>query len=156
MSSAPTVRPLSPGDVAPLARDLAALPLLLRYGRDGQALAGDLSGALARGDGLLVAESGGALLGLAWFQRSGALGLGAYLRLIAVAPGRERAGTGVLLLRAFEAEAALTGRHAFLLVSDFNGDAQRFYERHGWRRCGALPGLVLEDVAELLYWKRVG
>jgi GNAT superfamily N-acetyltransferase len=72
-----------------------------------------------------------------------------------VVPGRERAGTGALLLRAFEAEAARAGRHAFLLVSDFNLDAQRFYERHGWLRSGALPGLVLEGVTELLYWKRL-
>ncbi len=45
--------------------------------------------------------------------------------------------------------------HAFLLVSDFNEDAQRFYEREGYLRVGPLPGLVLPDVAELLYWKRL-
>jgi hypothetical protein len=39
------------------------------------------------------------------------------------------------------------------LVSDFNHGAQRFYERHGYRRIGALPALVLPSVAELVYWK---
>ena len=41
------------------------------------------------------------------------------------------------------------------LVSDFNTDAQHFYERHGYVRAGALAGLVLPDVTELIYWKRL-
>lgn len=150
-----TLRPLVHDDVAPLARDLAAIPLLRRYGRDEVALARDLSGALVRGEGLAVALRGGALAGLAWFLPSGALGMGAYLRLIAVLPGREGAGTGAALLEGFEKAAAVAGRHAFLLVSDFNDRAQRFYERHGWTRSGAFPGMILPDVTELLYWKRV-
>ncbi len=40
-------------------------------------------------------------------------------------------------------------------MSDFNAGAQRFYERHGYVRAGALDGLVLPGVAELLYWKRL-
>ncbi len=64
-------------------------------------------------------------------------------------------GAGTRLLRAFEAEVARESRHAFLLVSDFNQGAQRFYQRHGYARVGALPGLVLPDVAELIYWKRL-
>ena len=43
------------------------------------------------------------------------------------------------LLTAFEATVEEKSRHAFLLVSDFNVDAQRFYLRHGYRRVGALP-----------------
>lgn len=156
MSDAPRIRPLAAGDVEPLARDLAALPLLVRYGRDAASLSRDLAAAARRGDGLLVAEGEGGLLGLAWFQPGGGLGLGAYLRLIAVVPGRERVGAGTALLRAFEAEASRAGRHAFLLVSDFNTGARRFYERHGWVRSGELPGLVLPGVTELVYWKRLG
>lgn len=153
------IRPLASSDVGPLARALSALPLLARYGRTAVALEADLEGALSRGDGLLAAEDpaapGSGAVGIAWYLRAGTLGLGAYLRLIAVTPGRERSGAGSALLAAFEAEAARAGRHAFLLVSDFNREAQAFYERRGWARSGALPGLVLPDVAELLYWKRV-
>lgn len=149
------VRPLVREDVPPLAAALAALPLMVRYGRDAAALARALEGARARGEGLLVAEEGGALLGLAWFLPEGTLALGGYLRLIAVAPGAEGRGTGLALLRAFEAETARRSRDAFLLVSDFNAGAIRFYEREGYVRVGPLPGLVLADVAELLYWKRL-
>jgi ribosomal protein S18 acetylase RimI-like enzyme len=86
----------------------------------------------------------------------GTLAIGGYLRLLAVVPGHERAGVGALLLDAFErALAAIGTRHAFLLVSDFNLDAQRFYTRHGYAQMGRLPALVLPDVDELVYWKRL-
>jgi len=150
-----TIRPLQPGEGERLAEALARLPLLQRYGRDAAALTGDLGAALARGDRLLVAAEGADLRGVAWFLPAGTFGLGGYLRLIAVAPGSQGAGVGAALLAAFEAEAAAASRHAFLLVSDFNEGAQRFYERHGYARCGALPGLVLPDVAEIVYWKRL-
>ena len=150
-----TIRPLQPGEVAALAGDLARLPLLRTYGRGAAALAADLGAALARGDRLLAAAEGSAVRGLAWFLPGGTFALGGYLKLIAVAPGSEGKGVGAALLAAFEAEVAASSRHAFLLVSDFNEGAQRFYERHGYARCGALPGLVLPGVAELVYWKRL-
>jgi GNAT superfamily N-acetyltransferase len=149
------IRPLDVAEIAALAEGLAPLPLMVRYRRDAAALARSLEGALARGEGLLVAEDGGTLRGLAWFLRTGTLAMGGYLKLIAVLPGGEGKGTGAALLRAFEAETARTSAHAFLLVSDFNDGAQRFYEREGYLRVGPLPGLVLPDVAEVLFWKRL-
>ncbi len=149
------VRPMTEEEVPAVAAGVAALPLMVRYRRDAERIARDLRDALARGDGLLVAEAGGAVRGLAWVLRAGTLALGGYLKLIAVVPGGEGKGTGLALLRAFEAETARASAHAFLLVSDFNAGAVRFYEREGYARVGPLPGLVLPDVAELLYWKRL-
>ncbi len=150
-----SVRELTAADVPRLAAGLEHLPLMVRYGRDAARIAGDLAAALSRGDGLLVDDEGGAVLGLAWYLPSGTFALGGYLRLIALVPSALGSGAGARLLAAFEARVAATSRHAFLLVSDFNAAAQRFYERHGWSRVGAIPGLVLPDVAELVYWKRL-
>jgi GNAT superfamily N-acetyltransferase len=149
------VRPLAPAELPDVARALAGVPLMVRYGRSPEALERALSAAHARGERLLVADDAGAVRGLAWFTTQGTLGVGGYLRLIAMLPGAEGKGAGAALLAAFEAETARDSRHAFLLVSDFNEGAQRFYERHGYARSGALPGLVLPDVAELVYWKRL-
>ncbi len=149
------VRPLAAAEIPALARALADVPLMVRYARTPQALEGALAAAHARGERLLVADDGGAIRGLAWFLTHGTLALGGYLRLIAMLPGAEGKGAGAALLSAFEAETASESRHAFLLVSDFNTGAQRFYERHGYVRAGALRGLVLPDVAELLYWKKL-
>ncbi len=149
------IRPLARSEIPALAASLATVPLLVRYANDGARLTGTLEGALDRGEALLVAVEDGALRGLAWFLPSGTLALGGYLRLIALVPGSEGRGTGLALLRAFEAEVARVSRHAFLLVSDFNAGAIRFYEREGYLRVGPLPGLVLPEVAELVYWKRL-
>jgi GNAT superfamily N-acetyltransferase len=149
------LRPADAADLDPIAAALGRLPLMARYRRPADRLASDLQAAHARGDGLLVAERDGAILGLAWFLRHGTLGMGGYLKLIAVLDGATGKGTGARLLAAYEQEVAASSAHGFLLVSDFNADAQRFYERHGWTRVGALPRLVLPDVDELLYWKRL-
>jgi GNAT superfamily N-acetyltransferase len=149
------LRPAALADLAPLAAGLARLPLLVRYGRDSGRIQADLEAALVRGDGLHLAVERGQPQGLAWFHRQGTFGLGGYLRLMAVLPEVQSRGVGRALLQAFEAAVAEVSAHGFLLCSDFNRDAQRFYERHGWARVGELPGLVLPGVAEVIYWKRV-
>jgi GNAT superfamily N-acetyltransferase len=147
----PHIRPATPNDLDPLAKALAPLPLLQRYGRTAQALGRSLATALQHGESLFIYDDHGPV-GLAWVLPNGGLGLGPYLRLLAVAPTHHGRGIGQKLLEAFE---HTTSRHALLLVSDFNTDAQRFYERHGYTKVGALPALVLADVNELLYWKRL-
>jgi ribosomal protein S18 acetylase RimI-like enzyme len=149
------IRPLEDGEIDALANQLAALPLLARYGRTPAFLAGDLRSAAARGDGLLVHADGGPADGLAWFLSAGTFGLGGYLRLLAIAPAAQGRGAGAALLAAFEAAVAARSRHAFLLVSDFNRPAQTFYRRHGYAEVGRLPALVVPDIDELVYWKRL-
>ncbi len=149
-----SIRPLAPADVSALSAALAALPLLQRYGRTADAIARDLASAPSRDESVLVLDEGGAC-GLAWFTTSGALGSGGYLRLLAVATATQCRGAGGRLLAAFEAAVATASADAYLLVSDFNVDAQRFYTRHGYRHVGVLPRKVLPDVDELLYWKRL-
>ncbi|HET9552948.1 MAG TPA: GNAT family N-acetyltransferase [Anaeromyxobacteraceae bacterium] len=149
------IRTAVAADLPALAAGLARLPLMVRYGRAADRLEVDLEAALARGEGLLLAVEAGRPVGLAWFLRQGTLGLGGYLRLIAVLDEAQARGVGAALLAAFEAQVAAVSAHAFLLCSDFNLEAQAFYERRGWARSGALPDLVLPGVAELIYWKRV-
>ena len=51
---------------------------------------------------------------------------------------------------------ALRGRvrnHLYLLATTDNFAARRFYERHGYRHVGDLPGLVVPDLDEALYHK---
>ncbi len=149
------IRPLQPADLPALCAGLAALPLLRRYGRSAAKLQGTLEAALARGEGLLVCEERGELLGMAWFLTTGTLALGGYLRLLAVVGPAQGRGVGATLLQAYEAEVAKASGHAFLLASLDNTGAHRFYERHGYRRVGVLPSLVLPGEDEVLYWKRL-
>lgn len=149
------IRPLAPADLPALTAGLAELPLLRRYGRSAPKLQAMLEAALARGEGLLVAEQRGELAGLAWFLTSGTLALGGYLRLLAVLAPYQRLGVGTGLLAAYEAEVARASGHSFLLTSETNVEAQRFYERQGYKRVGTLPSLVVPGEDEALYWKRL-
>jgi ribosomal protein S18 acetylase RimI-like enzyme len=149
------IRPLRPDDLGALCSGLAELPLLRRYGRSAGKLQGVLQAALERGEGLLVAEEGGERLGVAWFLTTGTLALGGYLRLLAVVGPAQGRGVGEQLLLAYEAEVAKASGHAFLLASLDNAGAHRFYERHGYRRVGVLPSLVLPGEDEVLFWKRL-
>ena len=149
------IRDATATDLPALSARLARLPLMVRYGRSAERMERDLVRALERGDGLLLALTGGRPIGLAWFVREGTLGLGGYLKLLAVLPEGQGRGTGAALLAAFEAAVAQASPHGFLLCSDFNAAAQDFYAKHGWTRVGALPGLVLPEVAEQIWWKRL-
>jgi ribosomal protein S18 acetylase RimI-like enzyme len=154
--AAPTeVREAVPADVAPLAAGLWDLPLLGRYGVTEAGLRRDLEGALARGEGLVVAVHAGEPVGFAWFLEHGTFALGGYLRLIAVRPGHQGGNLGARLLDEVERRVAARSRALFLLVSGFNTAAQRFYERHGYERVGTLGALVRPDIDEEVFWKRL-
>lgn len=152
-ADAPSLRPVAPGDVPALARALALLPLFTAYKLDAPALEARFRGALERGEGLWLAEETGAPVGVCWFLRRGSFGTGAYLRTLAVAPGRHGGGLGARLLEAYERETADAPGGWFLLVSDFNDGAQRFYARHGYQEVGRLPGFAAPGVTERIFWK---
>jgi GNAT superfamily N-acetyltransferase len=110
---------------------------------------------MAAGDRLLVAMASprGQLLGIAWLVPGRTLTGAAYLRLLLVAPGRRGAGVGAALLAAAETAARADANHLTLLATTDNAGARRFYERHGYRHVGDLPGLARSGLDEALYWK---
>lgn len=147
-----TIRPLQPDDIPVLAGWIAATPLWQRYQFTVPKIESGLQGALVQGDILLVADTESAqAVGLAWCLKQGAFGRSPYLRLLGVSATQH--GLGAALLTYLEQQ--LTEKTLFLLVSDFNESAQRFYQRQGYTQIGALPGYVLPDVTELLYWKKI-
>jgi GNAT superfamily N-acetyltransferase len=129
-------------------------PLLGRYGTTAGAARGALTRGHASGDRLIVAAGPGRPpVGLAWVMPSRILTRAAYLRLLLVDEQRQRAGTGAALLKAAEAAARAVANHLVLLVTTDNAGARRFYERHGYRHVGDLPGLARAALDEALYWK---
>lgn len=147
------IRPLLTAEVAPLAAWIVIVPLWQRYGATAEAVQARLEGAIAAGDMLLAAETEAGVSGFAWVVPTGAFGRSPYLRMIGVHPDRARSGIGARLLA--EAEQRCNADDLFLLVSDFNTEAQAFYCRHGYTQIGAIPGFVLPDVTELIFRKRL-
>lgn len=150
------IRRMKPGDVEPLSAWIPNVPLWQRYGATAETVSGLLSRAMDAGDLLLVADVDvQAAVGFALVVPDGAFNRSPYLRLIGVHPDHSGTGVGSALLRQAEAEVKPTSRELFLLVSDFNTDAQRFYRRNGYEQVGAIPGYIVPDVTELIFWKRL-
>jgi ribosomal protein S18 acetylase RimI-like enzyme len=112
--------------------------------------------ALRDGADVSVAHFGGRAVGFAWYISRGGFGLSGYLKLIGVDAQLRGHGAGTALLDHTERRTLEDGRHElFLLVSDFNVAAQRFYQSRGYRQAGALPDYVMPGIVELIYWKRL-
>lgn len=155
-----TLRPMTADDFTPLAAWMVEVPLWQRYGLRAERAAANFAAAHTRGEILIAADrmadrAEDRACGFAWIVPHGAFGRSAYLRLIGVRPDCAGGGLGGLLLARAEQEALAFGDALFLLVSDFNTDAQRFYTRHGYVQAGAISGYVLPNVVELLLWKRL-
>jgi GNAT superfamily N-acetyltransferase len=153
-----SIRPLVASDIPLVAGWVVATPLWQRYRLTEAGTRSSLGQALSRADLMLVADvdhENGQACGLAWCLPEGAFGRSTYLRILGVQANHTGLGIGAALLAHAEQITAQTTNTMFLLVSDFNVEAQRFYQRQGYRQIGAIPGYVLPDVTELLYWKRL-
>ncbi|MEP0761742.1 MAG: GNAT family N-acetyltransferase, partial [Chloroflexota bacterium] len=153
-----TFRPMERSDIPLLSGWLAALPLLQRYEFTAGKAEAALEEALRQADMLWVCDAEdmlGRACGLAWVMPRGGLGRSAYLRLLAVNETYAGLGIGAGLLAHAEQLVARSTKDMLLLVSDFNVDAQRFYQRQGYTQIGAIPDYVLPGVTELLFRKRL-
>jgi GNAT superfamily N-acetyltransferase len=139
-------------DLPALAGLMAASALLARYRVSQNTALASLREALTSDDVVLV--SGEPPEGFAWLTFAPRMLNGAaYLRLLLVAESVLGAGRGTRLLQAAEVAARGRANHLYLLCTTDNADARRFYERHGYRHVGDLPGLVWPDLDEALYHK---
>ncbi len=156
MTNPVSIRPVTHHDIPIIVSWLVILPLYQRYQLTAERVSTQLETALNSPDILLTADTSESIAcGLSWCILGGAFGRSVYLRLIGVHPEKANVGIGSALLAASEQAARKHSRDLMLLVSDFNQDAQRFYQKHGYRQIGAIPGYVLHDVSELIYWKRL-
>lgn len=164
MSDQVRIRPALPADVEAVTRlgeEVAQQPLLRRYGVTPSGLGAELARLAAslpgQGEQLLLVQAASQerLYGFARFCPSGTFGAGGYLRLIALVPGQEGRGLGSALLRAVEDAVRAQSPVLFLLVSETNEAAQRFYARRGYQQAGRLPDFARPGLTEIICWKRL-
>ncbi|TMC37055.1 MAG: GNAT family N-acetyltransferase [Chloroflexi bacterium] len=140
--------------VPPLARLMAASPLLRRYRVTERSARRNLLAALRARDIVLTAVEGDEVVGLAWLVPARALDRAAYLRLLLVANAHQSRGVGAALLaRGERLSREARCRHVVMLVTKTNRRARSFYERHGYAHVGDLSGYVRRGIAESLYVK---
>lgn len=151
----PIIRPMTHADLPTLAAWMVDLPLFHRYNLTVERAIANFEAGLSRGDWLITADADSNAAGFAWAIPNGAFGRSPYLRLIGVRADVTSHGIGAALLAEIERMAAEKSNDLFLLVSDFNEDAQRFYLRQNYTQIGAIPDYVVPGVAELIFRKRL-
>lgn len=149
------IAPLADTHISACAALMASAPLWQRYGVTEASAQAVLRQSLSDGGHGFVAVERDAVAGFVLCYLRGAFVRSAYIRLIGVAASAQSQGVGAALMQAAEAEARQISPDMFLLVSDFNTAAQRFYRRLGYEQVGALPDYVLPSVSELIFRKRL-
>ena len=152
-----TINAMQSADIDAISQWLVKVPLWQRYGITVEGIAAQFKRALQGDDRLfaLFLDDDPTPCGFAWCIPDGAFNRSAYLRLIGVHPEYYGHGAGSSLLQRVEADSLDYSDELFLLVSDFNTDAQRFYQQHGYRQIGTIDGYVQPDITELIYFKKL-
>ncbi len=154
MPDSPTIRRMTTADIPGCAQWMAETPLWQRYHVTQESIGERLRQGLEDHATIYVAERTGEVLGFLWLVERGAFARSDYIQLIGVRPNDRSRGVGRALMEFAEAASRAHGRDLFLLVSDLNIDAQRFYQRLGYRPVGKLDDYVIPGISELIYLKR--
>ncbi len=93
-------------------------------------------------------------LGFIWIIWEGMFHVCPMVHVIAVQEKYRSKGIGKELFAFFEKLAFPAYSKAFLVVSDFNPDAMRFYEQLGYKKVGEIPDLYKAGVTEYLMMKK--
>lgn len=151
------IRSIEPDDVLPIAYWMSQVPLWQRYKLTVESITRQFQNAILEKALINVIEihEQEGVVGFAWYSRQGAFARSPYLKQIGTHPNYTGMGIGGQLLASVEADCRRFSDQLFLLVSDFNIDAQKFYKRNGYEHIGTIPNYVLPDVAELIYHKHL-
>ncbi len=103
---------------------------------------------------------GNTIQGVIWYQREGLFHSFPYLHMIAVRGDCRHRGVGKRLMDFFEQDSLQGGKNkmrtkVFLLVSDLNCAAQKFYLYRGYKEMGRLGSLFRKGITEKLFMKNV-
>lgn len=145
--------PFPASEANALGQAFAAMDPWASYGYPADAIASYLAGDERDGVRLVLRVDG---------EVAGALGLqtawlrGPYIRFLAILPAYQGRGLGTAILTWIEDEARKAEqRNVWVIASQINTGAIRFYERHGFTQTAQLDGLAYDDRIEILMRKQL-
>lgn len=148
-----TLLPLPASQAEALGTAFAAIDPWASYAYPASAITSYLAGAEPSGVRLLLQVDG---------TVAGAVGLqpswlrGPYIRFLGILPPFQRRGLGSAILAWIEAETRQQPeRNLWVVASQINTDAIRFYERHGFDQAAVFDALVYDGRDEILLRKRL-
>jgi len=145
--------PLSEADAQRLGAAFAAIDPWAAYGYAAETLVKFLA-TVEPGAQRLALTYEGSVVGAvvirpAWLR-------GPYLQFLAILPGAQGQKLGSAFLAWMEREARDAGeRNLWVAASEINGDAIRFYLRHGFQPAAHLDDLAYDGRTEILFRKRL-
>jgi ribosomal protein S18 acetylase RimI-like enzyme len=104
----------------------------------------------------IVAEDEIGPAGFLVLQHDAVFGMSSYVKLVGVREDVRSRGCGKSLILTAEQLAFARGPNIFLLTSDFNHRAMKFYENLGYQRAGVIKDYVIKGIDEILYRKTRG
>ena len=148
-----TLRALPPGEPARLGPLFATIAPWARLGYKGEALATYLAAIekSAPRYAIMIGNevAGAACVRLNWLR-------GPYVQFLGILPAYQKRKLGAAFLAWLTHEARRNGeQNVWVLASNFNADALRFYEANGFQRAGEIPDLVAPGTAEILLRRRL-
>jgi len=96
------------------------------------------------------------VMGFVVFYPEKGFPIGGYIKALGVHRHYRRRGIGTALMRFAERRIFRHWPNVFLLVSDFNAQAQRFYRQLGYSKVGFIPDALIRGHGELIYRKTKG
>ncbi len=147
-----TIRRMIKSDVDEVARIVAETGLWQRYGLDFEKARSRFFKGLENGAEIFVAELNGEIAGFLWFVQNGAFDRSGYVELIGVKKKFRNRGIGRRLMEFAETRNVDS---IFLLVSDFNTEAQKFYRGLGYIKVGEIKDYVVQGITEFIFYKKV-
>jgi GNAT superfamily N-acetyltransferase len=148
-----TLLPLPASQAEPLGTAFAAIDPWASYGYPAASISSYLA-AEAPGDVRFLLQVDGAV--------AGAVGLqpiwlrGPYIRFLGILPTFQRHGVGSAIVAWIEEQARTQQqRNLWVVASQINTDALRFYERHGFAQVAIFDALAYDDRNEILLRKRL-
>lgn len=150
------IMPLSSFDVSAAAEIIANNALWQRYGTDYDSAYTILMEALKEQRTIYSARIFDQFSGFIWFDLWGTFYHSGYIRWIAVHPDFQGKGVGKILMQFAENKIFKNASNVFLLVSDFNVQAQAFYQKRGYKKVGELEDYYKKGITELIYRKSRG
>lgn len=145
------IRQMQEDDIASLANWVLEIPLWQRYKLNKKTLISNFQIALKNKEQIIIATIDKQVCGFAWLQPKGFLNRSPYLKMIGIKNDYQGLGLGQELISHLEQDKT----ELFLLVSDFNTNAHKFYKKLGYKQIGTIPKYILDDVDELIFYKNL-
>jgi len=108
---------------------------------------------LSKGEVFVALDEHRNCVGYIWFTLDGAFYKFPYVLNFAIKKDLRGRGIGKKLISFFEDKGFERASKLFLLVSDFNVRAKKFYQDIGYQEVGLIPDLIKEGVGEYIMMK---